>query len=978
MLSFVYPFIKFTGHNFWIGCKPVLILYLLYFIFSTRYTRGHFINKNILSVGNEEKNISKAWVCAYYTLLLLYFFLPTTGTTDNLIICMAQTYLQYEALLSGIMVAILIFLILSEATWQHIRILDKTENLLTLSGVVATILVQQVDSAWIANFFWFTVLGMMYVQRWYLWENFATVNSPSERMSDFQPVRTYNQLLPQQRALAQKLADMVCNCDVNEPVSICVAGKWGAGKTSIVNGTIDFLKKDNSSQYEVLYINTMELDTLSSLFTYVFDRIRNILKKRGAYVGIGSEYRKFIASAVGKITDTSVATLLEGRLFPSLKDYRTQMIELEGCISSVLGKDKILIVVDDVERCDNEKARQFIFFIKEIATLRNCIAIFLTDYEYLNQRLCLSIASRTDRLDEKNGFFYEKFFNYRIDTPLLDSEESMSRLWYEIGEEAKEFDFRTPHELFAIFKARLQLEENECKEKLQASRTQEEKENLQIQSEELNRLGIFFNTNILLPRMLVKYRGTMKREYAKLRHAYMKDGKFKEDASRFFSLIRFDEILFLLVYIEVCTPYESLCLKEQGVIYLKYSPDDAEDSRKLIHKMSEGLLYSARRVFDRTNEDYRCNEATRFVQAYIDGDLPAKVEGFSSRNEMWRDAILRNDKEVIKPHWTEMVQMVAQNYGWTDPAQGEHYLSMLFSFARNEFLPSPEGIDRVFTIFEKSQRNFDVFSAHIAIIKLFNEELGDALTGCSQKNIDLLEQFSGQYFLHRTSPVCSAANYIAPAECGRTEDFRRKICDANDYMLYADNPTDSLNKFLDRICTELPSLSLPQNDDVFQRLRSLANEEEKYLIEKGLIQYEDMKDCLHLLRTAIEDMEHFVSLLQTVKKVMIPTGAFSTTINLSDMDKTIQQFKDALKAPNASCDTSLRLNLQTLFNNIRSSDIELSDQQYQELQNIITNSEELFGSAPYNRKILADHRRCSSRGNPASSTPDCTDEDIKP
>ena len=130
MLSFVYPFIKFTGQNFWIGCKPALILYLLYFILSSQYTRRHFISEGLLSVGTEEKNINIAWVCAYYTLLLLYFFLPSTGETENLIVGIARTYLQYESLLSGAMVAVLAFLILSRATWQHIRILDKAANLL--------------------------------------------------------------------------------------------------------------------------------------------------------------------------------------------------------------------------------------------------------------------------------------------------------------------------------------------------------------------------------------------------------------------------------------------------------------------------------------------------------------------------------------------------------------------------------------------------------------------------------------------------------------------------------------------------------------------------------------------------------------------------------------------------------------------------------------------------------------------------------
>lgn len=124
-----------------------------------------------------------------------------------------------------------------------------------------------------------------------------------------------------------------------------------------------------------------------------------------------------------------------------------------------------------------------------------------------------------------------------------------------------------------------------------------------------------------------------------------------------------------------------------------------------------------------------------------------------------------------------------------------------------------------------------------------------------------------------------------------------------------------------------------------------------------MLEFNDIKDRLRLTKVAIEDMECFIRISQIDKGNMIPTGSFSTAIDIGDIDKTILRFKNALKTPYVNADTSLQLNLTNLFNAIRFSEIELSESQYQELQSIVTASERLYGPAAYNRKILADHRK---------------------
>lgn len=973
MLSYAYPFWRLSYSNQWYGCKPALIFCLLYFSISWIYRKINFPSEKN-TVWGEKRDL--LWVFVYGTMLLLYFFYPSTGQSDTLLTQIAKIYLQYESLLSFAIFEILIFTILRKPTWQHIRILDQTAVLLTLGSILFTLLVRQVNSLLYANLFWFVVFGLVCARVWHWWENYSPPthsDSNSNSSSSFLPIKSYELLSPRRQLLADHLADMILTHNANEPLSICIAGEWGVGKTSVVNGAVDRLKKNPTSrQYEYLYINTMELDTLGSLFSYVFARIRSILKRRGAYVGIGSEYRQFLTSAVGKITDGSLAAIIESRLFPSSEDYRSQIKNLEDCISSVLKNDKILIIVDDVERCNNEKAQQFIFFIKEIATIRNCVTIFLADYEYLNQRLCANLSQDANALKEKNYFFFEKFFNCRIDIPPIVFEEVIEQIEQDIRKKARKLGFRPPSELFGVFEEKLQQMEGNFRKEAEKGTGSTEK--LLSKANKVNQMRSAFRSTLSFPRTLVKYCNAMGAGYSRLTAAYVENGVLKPDASSFFSLIRFDEILFLLVYIEACAPYEALCLKEHGLTYLQCPPDATDDTRKLIEAMGEDLLYSSEHIFLAADKDYRYNEASRFTQAYLDNGLPKTVKGFSSRDDKWLSAIEANDHEEIRTHWAEMVQMVAQNFGLKEPEKGERYLGILFSFAKEHFFASPDETEQVFSIFERSQRNESTFSHHIAVMKIFEEILGEKLTECSQENIKLLEQFSNVYFWNRSTPICNAAYFMAPAEASKDDALRQKMSNANEIMLYDYEPTDNLNKLLEKLCDEIPSINIPPDDDVFRRLRSFTAEEEKYLTEKGLIQYDDIINHVHLLKTAVEDMEHFVLLLRKVKKNMISTGDSITSLEISDMDKSIQRFKAALATCGGSVNTSLQFNLQTMFNELRSGDVKLSDRHYEELQSIITESEKLYGPAPYFRKILVDHQE---RTKMTDKTTEDTDNNLK-
>ena len=227
----------------------------------------------------------------------------------------------------------------------------------------------------------------------------------NEKRNKLSPIAKYEDLYESRHHQATKLIDIIKSKESDCGYSICISGEWGSGKTSFINCVLNKLAYENNKKCDLsiaeIRINAMELDSLSSLVNYLFERIKNILKENNIYVGLNSEYQDLVSSLMGIVTTDSTANFIKNKLFPK-SDYRENLSNLNQLILTHLKNKKILIVVDDLERCTKEKSLEFLLFIKEIAMLNRCVVIFLTDYDKLKNQT------------ELDNDFLEKFFNYKM------------------------------------------------------------------------------------------------------------------------------------------------------------------------------------------------------------------------------------------------------------------------------------------------------------------------------------------------------------------------------------------------------------------------------------------------------------------------------------------------------------------------------------------------------------------------------------
>jgi len=887
---------------------------------------------------------------------------------------LAGNYVHYEILLFFFAVALrLIWIRTQDRLWKLAQILDRIVQIMVVVSVFSTIILRQVDSCILANIICFFVLESLVLNMEYRWRTRCPSPPIIENKDIFRPVEIYNDLLPQQQTIANEIISMICDNCAESSASICVSGEWGVGKTSIVNGAIDQLKKkarkDGKVRHdECIYINAMELDTLSSLFDYFFSRMRDILKKRGAYVGLGSEYQKFISASLGKITDSSIAALLESRLFPSSDDYRERLKALEESIYTTLNRDMILVIVDDVERCEKNKARSFIAFIKEIATMRGIVTIFITDFKYL--------SSNTKDAEQDSGFYYDKFFNYHINVPPISTEEFMQKKDAGSSQERLRslFSLRPVREIFLSIQENLNDRDQRRKEQ-QPQRQNGSNTESGPETDRINQPGYLFSNALGLPRTLSKFYRSFNQVLQVLSEHYLHDDKLSDDAKKFFKDIHLDKVLFFLAFIQVCTPNECSGIMDQGLEYFGKKDTEVSAHHRLVIALGEGLLYHYSPLMGVMSQSYPQSKAWQFTQMCLQGKLPDNIKSFDSKEEEWFAEIENDNVQLMNEVWPDMVSAVARILTWKDPVRGKRCLEKLFSFAHQKLIDGEWKIDLVFRIFDHQWRNEGTFSQGIPVLELFWTQFSDTLSSATQAEAKLLKDFITPYLWQRSEAIVPAICLFVPADKDWEATYKTLNSKFESLLLGDESENKKMNVLLDQISPSLVNLELPPMDDAYTRLDILAGKAEKFLVKNCLNGLDDMENIIKRLRMAVDELRF----LEKIKQKIMDSGglnrlkpdSFIQNADLNEMDNIIEYFQLMVQSEEPLEREQLSNHLRIFFDRLRSSKHPLSGEQYQLLQEILTRVAELNGQVPLlYRMILVE---CWNRCQNDEATP-VTDE----
>lgn len=225
---------------------------------------------------------------------------------------------------------------------------------------------------------------------------------------------------------AEKIANDIMKYKNDDALTIGITGKWGSGKSSFINLTLNKLNEFNNIiiinfnpwffsnqknlyyQFFKLLISTFKEKEINdkSIFERKTNPKRIIFKKFG--IESLKDYFNFIEHSSIEFTDNAFHSIN----FQDLESYESLDSLKNKCNEYFEGlNSKVIVVIDDIDRLINDKEIKQIFtLVKSLADFKRFIYILAFDKNVVAKAL-------TDSQSDKNYRFMEKIVPVQIRIP---------------------------------------------------------------------------------------------------------------------------------------------------------------------------------------------------------------------------------------------------------------------------------------------------------------------------------------------------------------------------------------------------------------------------------------------------------------------------------------------------------------------------------------------------------------------------------
>ena len=273
----------------------------------------------------------------------------------------------------------------------------------------------------------------------------------NEVMIPDSPIKTKEEDSFNREPMATRIAEKINHFSSNgfsESFVVGIEGDWGSGKTSLINLVLEDL---NSSDFLIIKFNPWNFSDQNELITDFFNSIADALKQAEKEKGEGIiEKVRNYSSAPEKIKNYSSKLLKRSELtiapeasFLGIKlklgtIYKTgdddtlekQKEEINNLLRSI--KERIVIVIDDIDRLDSQETRLVLKLVKMTANFAN--TIFLLAYD----------RGRVGDMISEKGIpgeeFLKKIVQLSFLLPKVDQRDLFDILFRRINEIIENFD----------------------------------------------------------------------------------------------------------------------------------------------------------------------------------------------------------------------------------------------------------------------------------------------------------------------------------------------------------------------------------------------------------------------------------------------------------------------------------------------------------------------------------------------------------
>ena len=246
---------------------------------------------------------------------------------------------------------------------------------------------------------------------------------------------------------AAVLTQIIQNAEIGFTMSL--NARWGNGKTTFVKMWEAFLKNQG---YRTIYLNAWEQDYLQDPFSVIISTIWDNLSAYSGndiaevgesmkkMVSVGCDIVKYYAGkAIGKETIDYIAEQINNAgkpeflalcsVYPKfIKDFKKQLEEMVN--RACVGK-KLVVFVDELDRCRPNFAVEFLERIKHIFAIPNIVFVLSIDKDVL----CSAIKGvyGSEQIDADR--YLRRFIDIEYNLPIVSKKEFIELVYgkYQIG-----------------------------------------------------------------------------------------------------------------------------------------------------------------------------------------------------------------------------------------------------------------------------------------------------------------------------------------------------------------------------------------------------------------------------------------------------------------------------------------------------------------------------------------------------------------
>lgn len=227
-----------------------------------------------------------------------------------------------------------------------------------------------------------------------------------------------------------------CNISDNASLSIALDSSWGTGKTIFLECLVDEMQKTHKDDIKVVHYNAWDYDYIEDAFLAlslsISDTIRNEQPAkdfiRKASLAIAATTTLLGREIIKKVSDGIINTENLAKAYESIfaqHKSKTAISKFQKCVEELVprcnGNGKLVIVIDELDRCRPLFAIRTLEVIKHFFNLKNVVFVFGLDMSELSHSISTIYGSGMN-----SSGYLRRFFDLHLKLPTPMTKEYLA------------------------------------------------------------------------------------------------------------------------------------------------------------------------------------------------------------------------------------------------------------------------------------------------------------------------------------------------------------------------------------------------------------------------------------------------------------------------------------------------------------------------------------------------------------------------